>query len=56
VQRNVQDERRIAGRRLSGIERLDSRQYLARRRQRRGRHVCYVCAVWWQEHGQHAVP
>jgi hypothetical protein len=55
VQRDVQAERRIAGRRLSGVECLDPRQYLARRRQRRRRHDCHVCAVRWQEHGQHAV-
>src|SRR5262249_3005369 len=56
VQRNVQAERRIAGRRLSGVERLNQRQCLARRRQRRGRHDGYVCAVWWQEDGKDAVP
>src|SRR5262249_18954853 len=55
VQRNVQAKRRIAGCRLSGVERPDPRQYLARRRQRRRRHDCHVCPVRWQEHGQHAV-
>ena len=47
VQRNVLDERRIAGRRLSGVERLDPSQYLARRGQRRGCHDRHVCAIWW---------